>query len=447
MLITVNGQQFDIRDLPFDIEGTNIRLEGQGKWEEIMQNPRDKNSVTIIAPGLGTFKTTMFAKQTGRTSYMYMETHSELDSDDLVPPEDANTWCTKGANAEALDKDGDWSTSVFSVWAHHNVCEYCTGWNQNNQIYTEWLANGVSRTPEQIQRDSQCLAPPPLPPHPEAREECQNNGCSFSHGEQMCGSLKSNDILFGDCVNDFCVTCEDSIAVDEVEDAEEDDPSPICAQGSASCSPDDVCSSAVKMNTLKVSQNNLGGAGPDSGAEEIRYSKAAVINGQTVDLVIKADGLYTPFKTSRNGNNEGGFGILNLKCGSSTTMLFSVVDSDTGAPVTLDSVAITWYDIDEGKKSKGRESVTVCGTSGAIVSDTNTLTMSATGDCHTATSSVAGTGKDNPSSPYTLTPEHLARASTFPLVGVSKFSSTLSLAKGFKGRNFMFAFEPTVACA
>lgn len=432
MQINVNGQQFDSDDLPFEIEGTNIRLEGLGAPANGLNGPADQ--LTIIAPGLGEFKTSMHGSSSfnGDTMpFAYFDTFTTLASNDMVPPEDANTWCTKGAGAEALDKDGDWSASVFSVEAHHNVCDYCNGWNGHNVLRTDW----------------ECVAPPPLPPHPEAREECQINGCSFTHGEQMCGSLKDDAILFGDCVSDYCITCQDLVAIDAVEVAEEGNPSPMCAQGAASCQPDDVCSSAVKMNTLKVTQNNLGGAGPDSGAQEIRYSKAAVINGQTVDLVVTADGSYTPHKTSKNGNNEGGFGILNLKCGSSTTIIFSVVDSDTGAPVTLDSVAITWYDIDEGKKSKGRESVTVCGTSGAIVADITTLSMSAIGDCHTATSSTAGTGKDNPSSPYTLTPEHLARSSTFPLAGVSEFSSTLSLAQGFKGRNFMFAIEPTVACA
>jgi hypothetical protein len=123
-----------------------------------------------------------------------------------------------------------------------------------------------------------------------------------------------------------------------------------------------------------------------------------------------------------------------------------VVDSDTGSPVTLDKVAITWYDLDEGKKEKGRATVTTCGSTGAIVSENTELTLNREGHCSTATSSVAGTGKDNPKSPHNLDSVQISRAVTLPFEGVSEWSSTLSLAKGHKGRNFLFAIEPSVAC-
>merc|ERR1719157_429962 len=122
------------------------------------------------------------------------------------------------------------------------------------------------------------------------------------------------------------------------------------------------------------------------------------------------------------------------------------VDSETGGPVVLDAVALTWYDLDEGKKEKGRATVTTCGSTGAMVSENTELTVIREGDCSKATSSVAGTGKDNPKSPHTLDSIQLSRSLTLPFKQVSEWSSTLSLAKGPKGRNFMFAIEPSVAC-
>jgi len=244
---------------------------------------------------------------------------------------------------------------------------------------------------------------------------------------------------------DFCLECDDEIAMDFVADEEDEHPKPICVAGAPECAPEEVCSKSTKMNTLTVTQNNLGGVGPDSGREEIRYGNAAVVNGQTVDLVLTTDGEFKSSKPAKNGN-AGPFGILNVKCGSSVTVNMKVVDSESGAPVTLEAVSLTWYDLDEGKKEKGRATVTTCGSTGAMVSTNSELTVVREGDCSSATSSTAGTGKDNPKSPHALDNIQLSRSLTLPFKQVSEWSSTLSLAKGYKGRNFMFALEPSVAC-
>merc|ERR1711957_1050050 len=167
------------------------------------------------------------------------------------------------------------------------------------------------------------------------------------------------------------------------------------------------------------------------------------INGKTVDLVLTTDGDFKSSKPSKNGN-AGAFGVLNVKCGSSVTMTMKVVDSVSGAPVVLEAVALTWFDLDEGKKEKGRATVKTCGSTGAIVTSNTELTLKREGDCSTVTSSVAGTGKDNPKNPNQLDSLQVSRAVTLPFKGVSEWTSTLSLADGHKGRNFLFALEPTV---
>ena len=49
-------------------------------------------------------------------------------------------------------------------------------------------------------------------------------------------------------------------------------------------------------------QNNLGGRGPDIGAEEIRYSGVATVDGVSVDLVVRAMSAYTSARgAQRNG--------------------------------------------------------------------------------------------------------------------------------------------------
>merc|ERR1712238_392315 len=104
----------------------------------------------------------------------------------------------------------------------------------------------------------------------------------------------------------------------------------------------DVCTKSVTMNTRTLTQNNLGGAGPDTGAEELRYSKAANVNGQSVALVVTARGGYSAGKPSATGIN-GAFGSINVKCNTEVTLLFKAVDSETGDAVMLDNFALTWF--------------------------------------------------------------------------------------------------------
>jgi len=325
----------------------------------------------------------------------------------------------------------DWSVTLFTNADHEHICDFCDHFNRQGSS-----ANV---------RALKCAKPPPVPPAPPAKEECEKNKCSWSHGQQLCTSLKGDDTLYNDCLFDFCLECEDGAAIAMVENEEEDHPHPVCVLGATECLPEEVCTEAIKMNTLTVSQNNLGGVGPDDGAEEIRYSNAAVVGGRTVDLVLTTDGKYQSSKPTKNGN-EGAFGLLNVKCGTSVSITMSLVDSETGAPVTLDSVALTWYDLDEGKNGKGRTTVQTCGSTGAMVSENTELTLLREGGCSSTTSSVAGNGKDNPTSPHTLTSLQISRSVTFPFKRVSEVTTSLSLAQGFQGRNFLFAFEPSVAC-
>lgn len=415
--IRADDVEYTSAQLPFTIPGTNIELRAH----------KPPYGFHIVTDGFDARVEMM----TNRHPYCYVDTGLRLAPDNL-PDTNENSFCIKGPGATPIadDADGaDWSGSLFTNADHERICDYCDAYNRRSGN-TAHL---------------KCAKPPPAPPIPPAQVECEKNECSYTHAQQLCASLKDDDVLFEDCTFDFCLECDDQAAIQFVAEDEDENPDPICVEGAPECTPDEVCTESVKMNTLTVSQNNLGGVGPDSGAEEIRYSNAAVINGKTVDLVLTTDGAFKTSKAIKNGN-AGAFGVLNVKCGTSVTVNMKVVDSETGAAVTLDAVALTWYDLDEGKKEKGRATVTACGSTGAIVSENTELTLKREGACSSATSSVAGTGKDNPKSPHQLNSVQIARAVTLPFKGVSEFSSTLSLAKGYKGRNFLFALEPSVAC-
>jgi hypothetical protein len=415
--IRANGVEYTSAQLPFTIPGTSIDIRAH----------KPPYGFHIVTEGFDA----RVEMTTNTHPYCFVDTGLRLDPRN-VPDTNENSFCNKGPSATPIADDGmdaDWSASLFTNADHSRICDYCLAYNARSGV-----TSGLK-----------CAKPPPVPPAPPAKKECEDNGCSWIHAQQLCHSLEGDDVLYNDCLFDFCLECDDDAATLFVAEEEDENPGPICVAGAPECAPEEVCTKAVKMNTLTVSHNNLGGVGPDAGAEEIRYSNAAVINGKTVDLVLTTDGTFTSSKPSVNGN-AGAFGRLNVKCGTSVTISMKVVDTETGNPVVLDAVALTWYDLDEGKKSKGRATVTTCGSTGAIVSENTELTVVREGDCSSATSSVAGTGKDNPTSPHNLDSLQISRAVTLPFKQVSEMSSTLSLAKGFKGRNFLFAIEPSVAC-
>jgi len=426
--IRANDKEFTSEDLPYTIPGTNIALEAHQIGST---GGCGFHQFRIVTDGFAATVRSLAHEW----PHFFFDTSLQLSADN-VPDNNENSFCMKGpAAVPLLDDtiDTDWSNSLFTNADHDSICSYCQGRN----------AKKFPNMPDAMA--AKCAKPAPRPPPPPAQEECKINGCSWIHAQQLCHSLKGDDTLYNDCLFDFCAECRDDAAVEFVEEDEDENPDPLCVAGAPECAPEDVCAKAIKMNTLTVIQNNLGGVGPDSGAEEIRYSNAAVVGGRAVDLVLTTDGTFQSSKPSKNGN-AGPFGVLNLKCGTSFTVTMKVVDSENGSPVVLDAVALTWYDLDEGRKGKGRATVTTCGSTGAIVSENTELTLKREGDCTSASSSVAGTGKDNPKSPHQLTSLQVARAFTLPFKQVSEFTSTLSLESGFKGRNFLFAIEPSVAC-
>jgi len=281
-------------------------------------------------------------------------------------------------------------------------------------------------------------------PEPPSDKACADNACPYDMAQQMCKSLKSHQDDYEECLFDYCMTCDETVVAAWEQWETVIHPAPLCATGMVDCQPADICSKSLTMNVLTPSQSNLGGAGPDSGEAEIRYKNAANINGQGVDLVVTAAGQYTP--NQAKSGVAGSFGVINVKCGTEVTLVFNIVDSESGAAVTVDNVALSWYDLDEGKKNKGRSTVTSCG-DGLLTSSSTELTTQKLGSCWSATSSTRGTAADNPKSPFGMTQQQRERVATFPFSGVSSFTSTINVERGSKGRNFLFAIEPGVACS
>merc|ERR1719265_1176419 len=147
---------------------------------------------------------------------------------------------------------------------------------------------------------------------------------------------------------------------------------------------------------------------------------------------------------------KGSLGRLSMKTGQEVTFKLSLVDAETDTPVKVRSLSMTFLDLDEGKKGKGRCSVEVCSAE-QFVLEGSELAVSSSGGCSAATSTTQGTAKDNPSSVEGALVDDVASRRVVSYVfgedddGIYSFK--LTAGKGFGQRNFLFTMTPGAACA
>jgi len=210
---------------------------------------------------------------------------------------------------------------------------------------------------------------------------------------------------------------------------------------------------ALAKNTV----NNLGGVGPESdAAKELYYHNVAQVNadGDKYDLRVTVAGdSYTARDPHSNGEN-GHYGVVNVKCGTSVDLNFQFVNPTTGEPASLSNLVFSWFDLDSGTLGGGDESVTLWPGYANIVVSSNSEVVKSTvacpkssGKCTRFSSSTGGNGKDNPKDPMTLTRQQAARTFSVYYEDVSSFKVTLAAAKGFGSRNFLFTGMSQVSYA
>jgi hypothetical protein len=208
------------------------------------------------------------------------------------------------------------------------------------------------------------------------------------------------------------------------------------------------------VDLSNIVQNNLGGAGPDSGAEEIRYKNAINLDGRLIDVVLKA---VTPYQTQNNFNNGHNgatpepFGQFTMATGTTSDLKFEFQDAESGALVAVPNLALTFYDLDESKfhalHGTQKETVTVCSAAEVYVTEDTELVYGAEGECRSVTSSTRGTGKDDPTTPSELTKTQAARSVTYEFHARSHIFWTATItSRRTWPRSLLFSFRPQVAC-
>ena len=168
--------------------------------------------------------------------------------------------------------------------------------------------------------------------------------------------------------------------------------------------------------TATLIQNNLGGYGPDDGAEEMRFSGIGeTVAGASVDLVVTVNSsVYEPNNAESNMIN-GFFGQVNQKAGVASDVSFCFEDTTSGENVFLDGFGFEFHDFDDATNSDesivyANEVVTVNRMSSWEVSDdfdppvpTQLLIENRKGGSKEFRSSQRGVGGDNAQDPDDLT--------------------------------------------
>lgn len=298
----------------------------------------------------------------------------------------------------------------------------------------------------------ECDDPDPPPPVLTKEELCERNGVAMSHAEELCADQQEHGSdIFEACTFDVCSSADAQAQLNAVGGAELEaalmNPEAKCTIKADDCLPCDICATSKSVDLSKVVQNNLGGLGPDSGVEEIRYKDAIQLDGKKVDVVLTTLDAYITPKSSKNGFKNGGFGVFTMKVKTSTNFKFSFEDSTTGELVAVPNLALTFYDLDQGKRGQQQETISACSAQEVYTTSDTELKHIKAGACHSFTSSMRGTGKDNPSKTNELTKTQAARSVTFEFHTKASISFSASISRaGRTPRPVLFSFEPQVAC-
>jgi hypothetical protein len=225
------------------------------------------------------------------------------------------------------------------------------------------------------------------------------------------------------------------------------------------------CSNVKDWNFAfaNVSQNNLGGLGPDQGKKEIRY--AGVSDG--MDLILTTDATYvvnpkvktydsgwaagkTADGTGNNGIN-GKFGQVNVKGNSNVKMIFTLVEADTDTPVEISPNQKVFFSVFDLDNYNGKEFVDFT-TPVDSYRATSTTTAKITGNnAHLqATGGRTGNDEDNPSDPLAMTQVQKDSAIWVTYIGRNTWGMTFGETGNTKqkgGRNLLFAGRAEGDCA
>lgn len=211
----------------------------------------------------------------------------------------------------------------------------------------------------------------------------------------------------------------------------------------------DPCAELPFVRLEKLKHSNLGGKGPDDGAEGIVYEATVAHAGRngTVEVHLNATSEYQPAWPKENGI-RGRFGAFNVKHGTNVSLTLTVHDPESGEQVPLPKFALTFFDLDQGRDGHSVEHVTASGFKEAWLSNETEVNRTDNDDgSSTFRASVEGNGDDNPTNPLVLTTQQKNRAVTLTWDDMHSIPFTVGASEGKTARVFQFVIRPSLLCA
>jgi hypothetical protein len=186
----------------------------------------------------------------------------------------------------------------------------------------------------------------------------------------------------------------------------------------------------------------LGGEGPSAGEANMRYEAIGVAKGRSFDLVVVGNG-YISSNNADNGYEcgmssatctTGSYGQIDVAAGTSVDLTLSFQDSETQAPVTLESFLFSVHDIDQ-LDSTVKEAVYISGFTGNVtVSNFTAVNVAVQADGRTRLKSTTDEcNGDDPLNPMFLGPvtcggetiDTTTRSAAFKFENKASFAMTL----------------------
>eukprot|EP00928_Gymnodinium_smaydae_P002398 TRINITY_DN1084_c0_g2_i2.p1 TRINITY_DN1084_c0_g2~~TRINITY_DN1084_c0_g2_i2.p1 ORF type:complete len:494 (-),score=77.57 TRINITY_DN1084_c0_g2_i2:76-1557(-) len=209
------------------------------------------------------------------------------------------------------------------------------------------------------------------------------------------------------------------------------------------CKPEVI---SLNFGDAKIERNNLGGHGPEKNKPHgLLYGNVATFGSQKIDVLVTN---LTEYKKPKKkwDPKSGSYGQISVRSGSTTRFQFRMLKSGTNQPFELDWVYFSLYDLDSAEPGKKAESFEIDNFVTHYLTETTELNVkNLGGGRYRYESTTAGTGKDNPTDPMTLTQQQSDRAATFLFHKASGFTTTLEISPPKKGqRAFQFGGKSEV---
>jgi len=218
------------------------------------------------------------------------------------------------------------------------------------------------------------------------------------------------------------------------------------------------CDALVMVKNAKVVQNNLGGAGPDTGAEGMTFAaevfmkdeEGNAITGKNVTVEVHAVSEYDFHDEHSKIFNglHGKFLAILIQPDSALTFNITVYD-EFHEKIVLPYFVLTFFDIDREDEGLGEEYIEAANYKHFYIADKSdaadiAVTEGAVTQFKAATSGIAG---DNPHETEALEIFQKKKALMLQYESRSSVEVTIGSTQGNHTRGFLFTLRPSLMCA